>query len=383
VGTGGAIGELMQSSRMPITVIYGLPGSGKTTIAGYLSGRSSGQRIAVSRIGCRDAEFDQLRELATVDNIDYLLLEASGSCEPESVAARLTANSRAGAALAELVRLDTMVAVVDLSSFLADFCSWDLLADRGLAAHLADDRALVEALAEQIEFADVVILSKTDRASPSVRRSAGVLVRALNPEAVVIESEFGCVPPHKVLSTHAFEFARAQGRARWVQVLSGTEPSTDGTFGISSFLYQSRRPFHPQRLMQFVRSEWPGVVRCRGFFWLATRMDWMGEMSQAGASRRHRPAGSWWAAALAGKETHPQFMESLAGVAWEPRFGDRRQQLAFLGIDMDQAYLRSRLDECLLDDGEFARGPEAWQTYADPFPRWHAVAHAPAGSHIH
>jgi G3E family GTPase len=276
-----------------------------------------------------------------------------------------------------------MVAVVDASSFLSDFCSWDLLADRGLADHLGDNRALVEALAEQIEFADVIVLSKVDRTGPAVRRNAGVLIRALNPEAVVIESEFGCVPPHKVLSTHGFEFARAQGRARWVQALSGAESSHADTFGISSFRYESRRPFHPQRLMQFVRSEWPGVVRCRGFFWLATRMDWMGELSQAGASRRHRPAGAWWATVMADKGADAQLMESLAGVAWHERFGDRRQQLAFVGIDMDEAYLRSRLDGCLLDDGELARGPEVWQTLADPFPAWGAEPRSRPTTRIH
>jgi G3E family GTPase len=191
------------------------------------------------------------------------------------------------------------------------------------------------------------------------------------------------VPPHKVLSTHGFELAQAQGRASWVRVLSGTEMSSTDLFGISGFRYQSRQPFHPQRFMQFVRSEWPGVVRCRGFFWLASRMDWMGEMSQAGASRRHRAAGAWWATVLTGKEPDPQSIESLAGVPWDPRFGDRRQQLAFVGIDMDQADLRARLDECLLDDGELARGPELWQRYPDPFPPWDSARHAQRTERVH
>jgi G3E family GTPase len=373
----------MRVTRVPTTVIYGLPGSGKTTLAGYLSGRCPGERIAVSSIGVTDTALDRVRELAKVDDIDYLLLEANGPCEPESLAARLTANSRAGAALAELVRLDTMVVVVDVSSFLTDFCSWDLLADRGLATHLADDRALVETLAEQIEFADVIILSKVDCVSERVRRNAGVLVRALNPDAVVVESEFGCVPPHKVLSTHTFEFARAQGRARWVRVLSGTAPNASDTYGISSFLYEARRPFHPRRLLQFMRSEWPGVVRCRGFFWLATRMDSMGEISQAGASRRYRAAGSWWAAVMAGKDADTRVLAEIAGVAWDARFGDRRQQLAFVGIDMDEAYLRNRLDDCLLDDDEFVRGPEVWRRYVDPMPPWEVTSCSHGKSPLH
>lgn len=373
----------MQSSRMPATVIYGLPGAGKTTVVRYLSGRCRDRRFAVSSIVNNDVTLDHVRALAKGEDVDYLLLEASGPCAPESLAAHLTANSRVGATLAEIMRLDTMVAVVDASSFLTDFCSWDLLRDRGLAVDIADNRALVETLAEQIEFADVIILSKVDCASECARRNAAVLLRALNPDAVVVESEFGCVPPHKVLATHAFELARAQGRARWVRVLSGAAPSAADTFGISSFLYESRRPFHPQRLMQFVRAEWPGVVRCRGFFWLATRMEWMGEISQAGASRRHRAAGSWWAAVIGGKATAPHLVESLAGVTWDPRFGDRRQQLAFVGIDMNEVYLRRRLDECLLDDRELAHGPEVWQMYADPFPTWGAAPNAKRADPLH
>jgi G3E family GTPase len=357
----------MQPSRTPVTVIYGLPGCGKSTVAGYLSGRSPGKRIVVSDV-------DRVGHLGKTDFVDYLLLEAGGACEPESLAARLTANSRAGAALAEIVRLDTMVAVIDASSLIADFSCSDLLVDRGIAAHAADERALVEALAQQIEFADVVILTKVDRVSPKARVNAAVLVRALNPEAVVIESEFGCVPPHKVLSTHAFDFARAQSRPRWARVLSGGGGGAPDPFGIASFRYESRRPFHPKRLMQFMRSEWPGVVRCRGFFWLATRMDWMGELSQAGASRTYRAAGSWWAAVLAGRGADQTLLENLAGVPWDSRYGDRRQQLAFIGIDMKEIFLRSRLDDCLLDDRELARGPEEWQAFADPFPSWNAVS---------
>ena len=372
----------MHPARTPVTIIYGLAGSGKTTVAKYLCRHCGGWHIGLIG-GARDDDFDEVLRLACGNEFDYLLFEARAGSDPESTAARLTAGRRVGGALAELVRLDTVVAVVDASSLLADFCSWDLLADRGLAVHLTDDRALVEVLAEQIEFADVVILTKIDRVSQSVRRNAGVLVRALNPEAVVIESEFGCVPPHKVLSTHGFQLARAQGRASWVQVLSGTDMSSTDLFGISGFRYQSPRPFHPRRFMQFVRSEWPGVIRCRGFFWLASRMDWMGEISQAGASRRHRAVGSWWASVLAGKEPDPQLIESLAGVVWDPRFGDRRQQLAFVGIDMDQAYLRARLDECLLDDGELARGPEVWQVYPDPFPPWDSVQHPRRTERVH
>src|SRR5262249_23299556 len=155
----------------------------------------------------------------------------------------------------------------------------ELLSDRGLVVHLGHDRALVEALTEQIEFADVIVLNKVDRVSVRVRRNASALIRALNPDARIIETEFGRISPEEVLCANLFDLARAQNRARWVNVLSGAGADAIDPLGISSLLYYAQRPFHPERLMQFIQSEWPGVIRARGLFWLATRMDWIGEIS--------------------------------------------------------------------------------------------------------
>jgi G3E family GTPase len=367
----------MSLIRLPLTLICGLPGSGKTTVIGHLCASCRGQRIGVSRTMAQDETFDEVGRIARWNEFDYLLLEASGTSHPERLATRLAANSRMNAELAELVRLDTIVTVVDASTLVSQFCSWDRVGDLGGASGADDDRALVEVIAEQIEFADVVVLNKSDLATPNGIRNAGVLVRALNPDVVLIECTFGRVPAHKVLSTHSFDFARAQGRARWMRTLAGAVSTELDSHGISSFLYLSRRPFHPERLMNFVRSEWPDVVRCRGFFWLATRMSWMGELAQAGPSRRFRAAGTWWASTIVQQELDPQVMEGLTGVSWDVRFGDRRQQLAFVGIDMDEMHLRRRLDACLLDDREWAAGPHVWQRYRDPFPAWDADAHAP------
>jgi G3E family GTPase len=344
----------MQSARLPLTVIYGLPGAGKTTLSRYLREQRPNERIVCSEMYGGEAAFGHVHQVAFANDADYLLIEAGGSCQPESLATRLTGKGVAGAGLDELVRLDTMVAVIDAASLLEDFASWDLLSDRGLVTQLGHDRALVEALTEQIEFADVVVLNKVDCVPAGVRRSAMALIRALNPDAQIIETQFGRIPPQTVLSTHSFELTHAQHRARWVEVLSGFGSNSSDALGISSLLYYARRPFHPERLMQFIRSQWPGVIRARGFFWLATRMDWVGEISQAGSSRRHRAGGSWGA----------------SGVPSDVDFGDRCQHLAFIGIDMDAARMRMLLDECLLDDLEFARGPKAWQTYTDPFPPW-------------
>jgi G3E family GTPase len=264
----------MRASRMPITVIYGLPGAGKTAVADHLSACSSSQRIGVSQLTANNLTFEYLNELVNVKDTDYVLLEAGGACDPERLAAHLTPNSRTGAALAEHVLLDTMVAVIDTSMLVDNFCSWDLLADRNLAARSTQDRAVVEVLAEQIEFADVVVLNKIDCVLPDTLRNAALLVRALNPEAVVLESRFGRISPDAVLFTDSFDFMQAQGRARWVQVLSGVPASTTDSAGVSAFLYQARRPFHPQRLMRFVRSEWQGSCAVAGFF--GSRRVWTG-----------------------------------------------------------------------------------------------------------
>jgi G3E family GTPase len=357
----------MQAARLPLTVIYGLPGSGKTTLVKNLCAQRPMERIVSSEMYGGEAAFGHVHQVVFGNDADYLIIEAGGSCQPESLATSLTG---ADSGLDQLVRLDTMVAVVDASSLLEDFASWELLSDRGLVVHLGHDRALVEALTEQIEFADVVVINKVDRVSPGRRRNTQALIRALNPEAPIIETEFGRIAAQEVLSANLFDLARAQQRARWVNVLSGVGPNAADPPGISSLLYYSQRPFHPERLMQFIRSEWPGVIRARGLFWLATRMDWVGEMSQAGSSRRHRAAGSWWAAILAGQALDRTVRDNLAGVPWDDRFGDRCQQLAFIGIDMDVAQLRTQLDECLLNDPELAQGPEVWQNYADPFPPW-------------
>lgn len=372
----------MRHSRLPVTVLYGLPGAGKTTLSAYLLGRQSNLRIQISQLRSREAALDA-EGLAGVD-ADYLLLEAGGVCEPELLAARLTPASRAGVEVADAVRLDSMVTVIDAASFLADFSSWARLTERYLDVSPADDRAVADALAENIEFADVVVLNKIDAASPTARRNGAMLIRALNPDAVIVESEFGRVPPHKVLSTHSFEYTRAQSRARWIRVMAGHETASSDSTEARGFLYEARRPFHPQRLMQFVRSAWPGVIRCRGYFWLATRMDWMGELSQAGPSRRYRPSGSWWASLIGGREVDRPLAESFAGAHWDFRFGDRRQQLAFVGLDLDESALRTCLDACLLDDGEWLRGPEVWQTYEDPFPSWGSSAplKPPGSTHL-
>ncbi len=204
----------MQAVRLPLTVIYGLPGSGKTTVSKYLRDQRPKERIAFSEMYGGEAAFGHVHQIVFSNEADYLLIEAGGSCQPESLATSLTGNNTAGLGLQELVRLDTMVSVVDAASLLTDFVSWERLSDRGLVTHLWHDRALMDALTEQIRFADVIVLNKIDQASCGLRHSTTALIRELNPDAQLIETQFGRVPPQAVLSTHSFELTRARDRTR-------------------------------------------------------------------------------------------------------------------------------------------------------------------------
>lgn len=368
-------------SRLPVALICGLPSAGKSTLADYVSEECANQHRVHCMLLNQERALDDVRCLAERGLADYLLLELSGTSDPEVAAAQLSPHSRAEAQLAELVRLDAIVTVVDATTVLTDFASWHRLIDRGLTQDEHDQRSLAEVIAEQIEFADIIVLNKTELASARAKHAASVLARSLNPDAVIIEAKWGRVPGRKVLFTYAFEFTQARERARWIRTLAGAPGYEADAHGISSFRYSARRPFHPRRLMDFVHGAWPGVVRCRGFFWLATRMDLMGELSQAGAARRFRSVGAWWATLSEDRGIGSTWMEEIAGVPWDASFGDRRQELAFVGIDMDEAYLRRRLDECLLDEFEFSRGREVWQSFEDPFPAWHAspISHGAAG----
>ncbi len=398
------------SNRLPVTVLSGFLGAGKTTVLSHILNNRQYRKVAVivndmSEInidaslvknevslnrseeklvemsnGCicctlREDLLIEINKLAEEKKFDYLVIESTGISEPLPVAETFTFEDENGVSLSNAASLDTMVTVVDAVNFMKDYEEAKYLQETGESLGEDDDRSVADLLVDQIEFADVILISKTDLVEKKDIKKLKAIIKTLNTQAEIIPITEGNVEIDKVLNTGLFNFDKAKEAPGWLKEMRGDHIPETEEYGISSFTYKARRPFYPEKFYNFLHSteQYGKLIRSKGFFWLGSRLEYAGQWSQAGGIARYGYAGLFWRSVP--RKDWPTDEQALASIKenWIEPFGDMRQELVFIGQNLDKTAMIDALNDCLVSEEDLDEGQDFWESMSDPFPPWSEI----------